>query len=216
MIGIPEIIVNHSNPVLVLEDVMISLIIATAVAFADYLWSSAVFIFLFCLFFISIFAPLVLISIFIGYVNQWIIFVIAFIITTLIFVSRKHKKSLLRIWFEAEILRQDSRNEEEYRQARQQEARERWEQQEANIRAQFRSGRQARHIRQPIPNEVKDLIEAYTLFKILPDDSDMKIKHVYKQFVKMYHPDKTHKDTNREMQVINNAWEMIRKSRNKA
>ena len=217
--AIPLIIFNHSNLNIILESIGISALISVAMAYADFLRNVALIIFVFLLLFIPFLVVFVLIGAFLNFTNFYVIVGLAVVCDILTLILVKHKQMLdffytLRYrkyytyeqphdaWKEAEAFR-DRVNHKSHAEAE-------------RLRELYRNRHNTgntENISSNIPSTIKSVEEAYALFNLTLNATNKEVKNAYRRLTKLYHPDKTFKDTNREMQTINEAYDLIRQAR---
>ncbi len=217
--AIPLIIFNHSNLNIILESMGISALISVAMAYADFLRNVALIIFVFLLLFIPFLVVFVLIGAFLDFTNFYVIMGLAVVCDILTLILVKHRQMFdffytLRYrkyytyeqpydaWEEAEAFRDRSRDKSHHEAERLREL----------YRNRHNTGN-TENISSNIPSTIKSVEEAYTLFNLTSNATNKEVKNAYRRLTKLFHPDKTLQDTNREMQTINEAYDLIRQAR---
>lgn len=232
MTALPAVILYHSDLIAIFEDIGISFGIGSAMAYVDYLWEIGLTIFVFLILLISFLAVFTLIGVFLNFTNSFVIMDIAVICSILGITLSKHRQITIlyrrnynsynkqpQDKFNDEV-EGDEDEEEAYRKA----AEEREKARRAHIK-EFEEWEEAEYLKElqrsqrknrefyVIPNSIGSVEEAYILFGLSQTATNNEIKNAYRKFTKLYHPDKNFKNTNREMQIINEAYDLIRQSR---
>lgn len=211
---IPLIIFYYSDWVVVLESIGISFMIGFGMAYADYLWEIGLTIFVFLILFISFFVVFTLIGVFLNFTNSYVIMGIAVICSILGITLSKHRQ--ITILYRLRYHNYNYYNEQAQEEHRKQADYWKNKKEEAHAEAErMRELHRSRYIREKeflnLPSRIESLDEAYALFNLSATEKE--IKNTYRRLTKFYHPDLTHENTNREMQLINQAYELILRTR---